>query len=55
VNADDAPQSLAELDQWFAAVDTMNEADPGVRHAGKDVIRVGQAALNALNARRGKK
>ena len=47
------PQSLAELDQWFATVDAMNEADPAGKHASKATLKAGQAAVDALNARRG--
>lgn len=48
------PQSLAELDEWFASVDAMNEADPG-RHASKATLKAGQAAVDALNAGKGRK
>lgn len=47
------PQSLAELDAMFAAVDAMNEADPAGNHASKQTLKAGQAAVNALNARKG--
>lgn len=50
----DAPQSLAELEQWLETVDAMNEADPPGKHASKDTLKAGQAAVNALNARRGR-
>jgi hypothetical protein len=53
VNAKDAPQSLAELDRWGASVDAMNAADPGKR-ASKATLKAGQAAVDALNARKGK-
>ena len=48
------PQSLAELDAWFASVDAMNEADPG-KHASEATLKAGQAAVDALKARRGRK
>jgi len=47
------PQSLAELDRLAASVDAMNEADPAGKHASKDTLKAGQAAVDALNARKG--
>ena len=49
------PQSLAELDAWFASVDAMNEADPPGRRASKATLKAGQAAVDAANARKGQK
>jgi hypothetical protein len=43
-----------ELNQWFAGIDAANEADPGAEHAGEDVLAAGQAAVDVINARRGK-
>lgn len=43
-----------ELNQWLAGIDARNEADPGPEHAGEDVLAAGQAAVDAINARRGK-
>jgi hypothetical protein len=54
MSAKDAPQSLAELDQWFATVDAMNAADPPGKHASKSTLAAGQAAVDAINARRGR-
>jgi len=51
---DDAPQSLAELDQWLESVDAMNEAETG-KHASKATLKAGQAAVDALKARKGRK
>lgn len=48
------PQSLAELDAWMASVDAMNEADPKGKHASKDTLKAGQAAVDKLNALRGR-
>lgn len=53
MSAKDAPQSLAELDRWLASVDAMNEADSGKR-ASKATLKAGQAAVDALKARKGK-
>lgn len=49
------PQSLAELDRWMAAVDAMSEADPPGKHASKATLKAGQAAVDALNARKEQK
>jgi len=49
------PGDLAVLDSDGCAPDAMNEADsPGRPHASKGVLRAGQAAVNRINARRGK-
>jgi hypothetical protein len=47
------PQSLAELDQLAASVDAMNEADPAGKRASAATLKAGQAAVDALNARKG--
>ncbi len=44
----------AELNQWLQSIDARNEADPGPGHAGDDVLTAGQAAVDVINARRGK-
>jgi len=46
--------TAAELNQWFAGIDAANEADPGTEHAAEDVLDDGQAAVDALNALRGR-
>jgi hypothetical protein len=43
------------LAQQLAAVDALNEADPAGKHASKQTLMAGQAAVDALNARRGRK
>jgi hypothetical protein len=45
---------LIVLDARLDSVDSLNEADPGARHARKDVIAAGQAAVNDLKSRRGR-
>jgi hypothetical protein len=47
----DDPVLAAQL----AAVDAMNEADPAGKHASRQTLTAGQAAVDALNARRGRK
>lgn len=43
------------LVDWQACVDGMNDVDnPGGRHASKETLNAGQAALNVINARRGR-
>jgi hypothetical protein len=39
----------------LAAVDAMNEADPAGKHASEQTLTAGQAAVDALNAKRGRK
>ena len=47
--------TAAELDQWFAGIDARRESDnPGGEHAGEAALDAGQAAVDALNASRGK-
>jgi hypothetical protein len=46
---------LIVLDARLDSVDSLNEADPDPRHARKDVLTAGQAAVNDLSARRGRK
>ena len=42
-------------DSWLASIDAMNEADkPGRPHASKATLKAGQAAVDRINARRGK-
>jgi len=50
-----SPVTRAELNRWFAGVDAANEADPGAEQASEDVLDDGQAAVDALNALRGRK
>jgi hypothetical protein len=45
---------LGLLDARLDSVDSLNEADPAPRHARKDVIAAGQAAVNDLKSRRGR-
>jgi len=48
--------TAAELNQWFAGIDAMRESDnPGGEHAGEATLEAGQAAVDALNASRGKR
>lgn len=51
MNAKDAPQSLAELDQWTAAVETMEEADRAARITNKGTVNA-RAAVDAARGGR---
>jgi hypothetical protein len=43
------------LVDWQACVDGMNDVDnPGGKHASKAVLAAGQAAVDVINARRGR-
>lgn len=45
---------LEVLDATLGSVDSLNEADRGGNHAGRDVLATGQAAVNTLKALRGR-
>ena len=46
----------AELNQWYSGIDAMRESDnPGGEHADEATLNAGQAAVDALNASRGKR
>jgi hypothetical protein len=45
---------LGLLDATLDSVDSMSEAESGTRHASKATQRAGQAAVDAVNARRGR-
>lgn len=42
-----------QLVNWQACIDGMNEAEPGQR-ASKATLNAGQAAVDVINARRGR-
>ena len=50
------PSATAEeLNQWFAGIGARRESDnPGGEHADDATLNAGQAAVDALNASRGK-
>jgi hypothetical protein len=44
-----------ELNQWFAGIDAMRESDnPGGESATEATLDAGQAAVDVINASRGK-
>jgi hypothetical protein len=45
---------LGMLDACLDSVDALAEADTGPKHARKDVLAAGQAAVNVVNGRRGR-
>jgi hypothetical protein len=50
-----APGDLRVLDAQQCAADAMAEADNGIRHAGRDTLNAGQAAVDAVNKLRGRR
>lgn len=46
------PMTPAELDRWFATIDAVAEADRLAGITTEAVMNAGQAAVDALNARR---
>ena len=45
--------TAAELDRWLATIDAVAEADRAAGITTEAVMEAGQAAVDALNARRG--
>lgn len=57
-SGDDLPPLSKDqrLADWQACVDGMNDVDnPGGKHASKATLAAGQAAVDVINARRGRK
>lgn len=46
---------LRVLDRGLASVDSMGETETGGRHASKPVLNAGQAAVDTLQALRGRR
>ena len=48
------PMTAADLDQWCAVIDANAQADQARGVIRNGILAAGQAAVNVINARRGK-